>query len=210
MQMAALVCLASNACTASAATISGIVKDSSGVPIQDVRIDHTGKPVVVTLVNLHVKPGPDEVRTDAEGRFRVGTNVPAVVVRKAGYESQRIRITGDAEWSITLERVQSTSTCKLPVQPKFKTKTDNDVDYTATWFYIKDRDGSHGIISGSGAAHSWGAPSDDHVWRSVEYADGKYWRSRSIFGAAARFSNETREVADRLDCEQRARSARNR
>jgi hypothetical protein len=30
--------------------------------------------------------------------------------------------------------------------------------------------------------------------------DGKYWRSRSIFGAAAQYYNVTREIAEQLNC----------
>jgi hypothetical protein len=31
-------------------------------------------------------------------------------------------------------------------------------------------------------------------------ADGKYWRSRSTFGASAQYYNQTRETAEQLDC----------
>ncbi len=68
-----------------AATVTGIVTDSSRKPIEGVRIDHTGKRVVVAPARLAVKPWPDEVSTDAEGRFTVVTGAPAIVVRKAGY-----------------------------------------------------------------------------------------------------------------------------
>lgn len=30
--------------------------------------------------------------------------------------------------------------------------------------------------------------------------DGKYWRSLSIFGAAAQYFNQIREIAAQLDC----------
>jgi hypothetical protein len=102
------------------------------------------------------------------------------------------------------------------VPPAFETKDANDIDYTATWFYIQTKEGPQGIISGSGPMYSWGAPSDDQVWTSLEYtefmyengvvdasghsANGKYWRSRSIFGAAAQYYNQTRETAEQLDC----------
>lgn len=198
------------------AKISGTVKDTSGKPVENARIDHTGKKVVVAATDLAVKPSPDEVRTDPEGHFRVTADVPAIVIRKPGYESQRVRITGDAELQITLTRIRSTSRCTLSVSPAFKTKGGNDVDYTATWLYIQTKHGPQGIISGSGPMYSWGAPSDDRVWTSFEYsefmnetgvvdasghsADGKYWRSRSIFGAAAQYYNQTREAAQQLDC----------
>jgi hypothetical protein len=198
------------------ATIAGIVRDAAGKPLEDVRIDHTGKLVVVVPVDGAVKPSPDDVRTDSEGHFHVVTNVPAIVIRKPGYESQRVQITGDADLQITLMRTRSTSRCKLAVQPAFKTKDANDVDYTATWFYIETKQGPQGIISGSGPTYSFGAPNERQVWSSVEYsefmrdngvvdatghsADGKYWRSLSIFGEAAQYFNQTRETAEQLDC----------
>jgi hypothetical protein len=202
---------------AAGATVIGVVMDASGKPIQDAHIDHTGNAMVVVVPpDLVVKPLPEEVRTDAEGRFRVVTNVPAIVVRKPGYESERVGLTGDAEIKITLQRIGSSSRCKLSVSPAFKTKEANDSDYTATWFYIETKDGPKGIISGSGPMYSWGAPSDEAVWTAVEYreimyesgvvdasghsADGKYWRRRGIFGAAAQYYGQNRETAEQLDC----------
>ena len=202
--------------TASVTTITGIVKDATGKPIENARIDHIGQRVVVASTSLAVKPSPDEIRTDSEGKFRVVTDVPAIVIRIPGYESQRVRIAGDGQLEITLQRIRSTSRCKLSAPPAFKTKDANDVDYTAKWFYIETKDGPQGIISGSGPMYSWGAPDDRQVWTSVEYAeimldngvvdasghtaDGKYWRSRGIFGAAAQYYNQTRDNAEQLDC----------
>ena len=198
------------------ATIEGTVTDASGKPLENARIDHIGKRVIVVSTDLAIKPSPDEIRTDSEGRFRVTTDVPAFVVRKPGYESERVRVNGDAQVKITLQRITSTSRCKLSVPPHFKTKQANDVDYTATWYYIDTKTGPQGIISGSGPTYSWGAPSDKDVWKSADYsefmydsgvvdasghsADGKYWRLRSIFGAAAQYYNQTRENAELLDC----------
>jgi len=81
---------------ATAATISGTVVDASGMPIAGARVDHTGGLVVVPPTSLDVKPSPDETRTDADGRFMVTTLVPAFVVRKPGYISQRVLVAGDA------------------------------------------------------------------------------------------------------------------
>jgi hypothetical protein len=200
----------------SAATITGLVTDGAGNPLEGVRIDHIGKLVVVGPTDLALSPSADEIRTDAEGRFRVVTNVRAFVIRKPGYESQRVRVTGDAQVAITLQRIISTSRCKLQATPPFKTKAANDIDYTATLYYVKTKDGSIGILSGSGSAYSFGAPSDIDVWASVEYAelmyengivdasgrsaDGTYWRRRSIFGAAAWYYTHSRNAAEILDC----------
>lgn len=199
-----------------ASTIEGVVKDDSGRPLENARIDHTGQRVVNTPPNLAIKSPPSESRTDSEGHFRVVTEVPAIVIRKPGYVSQRIRVDRDASLVITLQPIQSTSRCKLSAQPAFKTKNGDDIDYTATWFYIETDEGPQGIISGSGPVYSFGAPSDRHVWTSVEYTelmyesgvidasgrspDGKYWRERSIFGAEAQYYNQTREIAEQLDC----------
>jgi hypothetical protein len=188
-----------------------------GSRLQNVRIDHTGKvSVAVVATSLSTKPSPDEIRTDAQGRFQVVTDVPAVVVRTPGYESRRLLITGDAQVQVTLQRIQSTSRCTLPETPVFKAKKADDIDYTATRFYVKTRKGPQGIISGRGPLYSLGAPSDKDVWTSVEYAeimyesgivdasghfsDGKYWRQRSIFGAGSQYFGQTREVAEQLDC----------
>jgi hypothetical protein len=190
------------------------VTDALGKPIENARIDHIGKMVVVA--ELAVKPSPDEVRTDADGHFRVLTDVSAIVVRKPGYQSQRVRVSGDGQIKIELQQIKSTSRCKLPVPPVFKTTEANDIDYTATWFYVETKDGPKGIISGSGPMYSMGAPSDKDVWTSIEYeeimydsgvvdasghsADGKYWRRRGIFGAAAQYYDQNRETAEKLDC----------
>jgi hypothetical protein len=199
-----------------AATLTGTVKDALGQPISNAHVDHIGKMVVVPETSLGVAPSPDEIRTNADGHFRVTTDVPAVVVRKPGYASQRLRITGDAEVQIVLQKVKEASLCKLSPAPKVKTKPGNDVDYTATWYYIDTKDGPQGILSGHGPMYSFGAPTETHVQTSTEYfevmyesgmidasghsSDGKYWRSRSIFGAAAQYFDVSRETAAQLDC----------
>lgn len=209
-----LMCLAIQ--PAAAATISGTVTDASGKPIEGARIDHTGRRVIVIPADLAVEPSPDETATNADDHFRVTTGSPAIVIRRPGYESQRLRITGDAQVQITLQRIKPASRCKLSPALDVKTKKANDVDYTATWFYIETKDGPKGILSGNGPMYSWGAPSDSDVWTSVEYtevmyqngmidaaghsSDSKYWRSRSIFGAAAQYHGVNRETAEQLDC----------
>lgn len=199
-----------------AETIEGTVKDPSGRPLENARIDHTGELVVVAPTALSLKPSTNDIRTDANGHFQVTTSKPAFVVRKPGYESERIRVSGDAQLNIVLRPIASTSRCKLSPPPRFKTKAANDEDYSATWYYIDTKGGQQGVISGSGPTYSFGAPSDSHVWASVEYSefmyesgvidasgyssDGKYWRIKSILGSAAQYYNQTREVAEQLDC----------
>jgi hypothetical protein len=202
--------------TATGATVTGVVTDASGKPLENARIEHMGNRVIVVPTSVTLEPSADEIRTDAEGHFRVVTRAPAIVVRTPGYESQRLLVTGDEHVQVTLIPIKSTSRCRLSAPPAFKTKQANDIDYTATWFYIKTKDGPKGIISGSGGAYSWGAPSDKDVWTSVEYSEmmfeggvvdaaghsaaGKYWRSRTIFGKAAQYYEQSRETAEQLDC----------
>ena len=153
-----LRCFAAEPLTA--ATISGTVTDASGNPIKDVRIDHTGIAVVVPRPDLKFDPSRDEVRTDAEGRFRATTFSPAIVIRKPGYISQRLLITGDLQVEISLQRIAGVSQCKQSNHLNVKTKEVNDADYTATVYYIETKAGSPGILSGHGPMYSWGAPSD--------------------------------------------------
>jgi hypothetical protein len=136
--------------------------------------------VVVVPSDLAIQPSHDEIRTDVEGHFRVVTETPAFVVRKPGYVSERVIVRGDAHLSITLRGIASTSRCKLSKPPDFKTKAANDVDCTATWFYIETKHGAQGIISGNGPNYSWGAPSDKQVWTSVEYSELMYDSARSM------------------------------
>ena len=198
---------------AQAAMISGIVTDTSGTPIKDARIDHLDRMVVISSM---VEPLPNEVRTDAKGHFRATTFAPAIVVRKPGYVSERVSVNDGAQERIVLERITSRSRCKQSPPPKVKTKRANDVDYTATWFYIQTKNGPKGVLSGSGPSYSWGAPNSQDIWTSREYAevmyesgmidasgntsDGKFWRSRTKFGAAAQYYNVNRETAEQLDC----------
>ncbi|HEV1287975.1 MAG TPA: hypothetical protein VNU44_21805 [Bryobacteraceae bacterium] len=192
------------------------MSDGSGKPIKDARIDHAGRVVVVPRLDMNVPPSPEEIRTDADGHFRATTDSPAIVIRKAGYISQRLLVTGDAQVEVSLQPIKDRSLCRQSSPLDVKRKDASDVDYTATWYYIETKDGSRGVLSGSGPMYSWGAPSFSYVRDSTEYAevmyesgmidasgqskDGKYWRSRSVFGAAARYAGVNREAADLLDC----------
>jgi hypothetical protein len=208
------MCLAAQ--RAMAAEVSGTVIDVAGKPIKDARVDHTGKQVVVPPSRLGLAPSPDETRTDADGHFRITTDVPAIVIRKPGYTSQRLLITENTTVRITLLDIDAKSRCKQSPPPEVKTQKADDVDYTATWYYVETKKGRKGVLAGTGPFYSWGAPSDSNVWTSAEYteemydngiidasghsADGKYWRSRSYFQAASQYYNVDQETAELLDC----------
>jgi hypothetical protein len=191
----ALACLP----LASGATLTGIVTDALGKPLEDARIEHIGKMVVVSPTELAIKPSPGEVRTNADGHFQVVTDVPAIIVRKPGYQSQRIRLSGDAQVKVELQQIKSTSRCKLSATPRFKTKESNDIDHTANWIYIVTKDGPKGIISGNGPMYSFGAPHDKDVWTSVEYEEIMYevrlailpMESTGVIGASSEHQRST-------------------
>jgi hypothetical protein len=198
-----------------AATVSGKVVDVSGSPIEGARIDHMGKLVVGVPAGVDLKPSADQPHTDAQGHFEVTTTAPAVVIRKPGYESQRVFVTGDAQLQVTLQPI-SKRPCGIEHLPVVKTKAASDVDYTATRLYVETKSGTAGIISGHGPMYSFGAPSDRDVWTSLDYfevmydsgvidarghsADGKYWRSQTSFGAAAQYYGVDQSTAEILDC----------
>lgn len=199
-----------------AAVVSGIVTDAAGQPLEGVRVDHLGRMVVIAPLDPSGSNDPGVIRTRADGRFRLVTFKSAVVVRKPGYESQRIRLSGDAELRITLQPIQSATRCRLPAAPAFESTPANDIDYTATWYFIRTKQGRQGVISGQGANYSFGAPSDNQVWTSLDYgeimhlsgvidawgrsADGKYWRRRTAFGAGLQYYGQDRDTAEKLDC----------
>ena len=62
----------------SGADVTGIELDVFGNPIIGAHIEHTGRPVVLAAADLAVDPPPDEVRSEADGRFRVATDVTAM------------------------------------------------------------------------------------------------------------------------------------
>jgi len=196
------------------ATLQGRVTDEAGQPIQDARVDHFGEVVVVSLL---VPASSEEIRTNDNGEFTVTTAVPAVVIRKPGYVSQRLLINGAATVHVKLERFKPASFCRPPDFVHVKYKQFHDVDYGGVWIWFKTKHGKAGIMSGSGPSYSWGAPGDNDVWTSTEYrevmyesgvidargkgADGKYWHTKATFGAAAHYSGiADRETAEILDC----------
>jgi hypothetical protein len=196
------------------AHVSGVVTDQSGNPIQAARVDHIGAPVINAPGVPSSEPSGAQA-TDAAGRFQITTEAPAIVVRKPGYESERLLIRGDEAFSIVLRPIRP-AVCKVNPPPRWQKKQANDIDYSGTWFVVKTTEGKKGIISGRGPSYSWGAPSDRDIWTSVDYyeimypdgiidarghtSDGKYWRSKTVFGAAAQYYGVDATVAQQLDC----------
>jgi hypothetical protein len=185
-------------------TISGIVVDASGKPLQDARIDHGDRRTG------HL--------TGAEGRFEFVTTAPAVVVRKAGYQSHFMRTENAVGVRIVLEPAHPFPACTLDAAPKHTVKTGQDIDYTSTATIIETKEGQAAIVCGNGPLWSFGMPEDSLVWESVEYSesvssdyggvvdargktrDGKYWRYRGVLGSSCSYSKVDQTTAAALDC----------
>ena len=185
-------------------TISGVVVDASGKPVQGARIDHGDS----RTGNL----------TGAEGRFEFVTTTPAVVVRKTGYQSHFMRTENAVGVQIVLEPAHPFPACTLDAMPKHTVKTGEDIDYTSTATIIDTKEGHAAIACGNGPFWSSGIPDDSLVWESVEYSesvtsdyggivdargktrDGKYWRYRGIFGSSCSYSKVDQITAAALDC----------
>ena len=189
-------------------TISGVTVDSSGKPILQAWIDHTGKFRMTYF-------------TDEKGRFEISTTAPAVVIRKAGFQSVRIPAENASNLSIVLEPARSSVACKLRKMPEIARSESRDSDYTATHSVLKTKEGSKTVTCGQGPNWSLGIPSDSNVRQSELYSeqmvdrddegfglvdargrnkDGSYWRYRGQFGSSCAYVGVDITTALILDC----------
>lgn len=195
--------------------LTGVVLDDSGRPIFEASIDHVGQPRALRSLPPRSQPQVERLQSSPDGSFKVTVASPAIVIRKAGYVSQRILVLHDADVRVVLHRIEPAPACTVKIPP-LKTKDASDIDYTATWTYVETRDGPKGIISGHGPLYATGAPSDRDVWNSREYfevvyddgvldargstTNGERWRLQTAFGAAAQYYRMDRATAQILDC----------
>lgn len=159
--------------------VRGIVTDSSGHPLSEVRIDHTGI--------RQAWP-----KTDAEGHFDIETRAPAIVFRKAGFESQYWQVSSNANVTFVLassalhlKECRTFSGCLslksshgefcFPKVPGVLAgKRAADIDYVARSFWIKTATGTTRIIHGAGPMWGSGVPNNVDVWTAVEYSEKSY------------------------------------
>jgi hypothetical protein len=161
--------------------IVGTVVDSEGKPVADARIDHS---------NDRLKGH----QTDPNGRFELDTQAPAVVIRKAGFQSALVATKDAGDVRITLKKLTENRpfpSCskKGPYQgiegwgaafqfqkvPGVKASSQGqDIDYGARSYYIRTPQGRKGIMHGSGGMWTFGIPIDQDVWRSVTYSEIVY------------------------------------
>jgi hypothetical protein len=184
--------------------VRGVVVDSVGDPIPDVRIDH------ISLVGVGAL-----ARSDPMGRFGFEAYGPSIVFRKSGWRSRLVpasRLTSDGR--VVLERADDPETLPLCSKnpqcvttggifclPKVRGvdigDRPNTIDTFEREFTISSWFGRWRTML-HGAGTSWGGPEPrtQEIWNSVEFsetqrearldlvldargrtADGKLWRS---------------------------------
>lgn len=202
--------------------VSGVALDSSGAPLQGVRVEHA---------TTSWPSSEGTVVSDANGRFGLRTSAPAVVLRRDGYESVLLRITTAAQ-DLRVQFLRATNstfpTCQsrscairfwgglcltkvkgVGVRSNGLTLDTSEQVFTA---------GSAEMIHGSGT--SWGGPEprDHDVWSSVEYVEqiregpgfivldargkapnGKLWRSWGLSGESFLYFDLPPDKASKFD-----------
>jgi hypothetical protein len=161
--------------------IVGKVVDSDGRAIAEAQIDHSND-------RRHAH------QADANGRFELTTQAPAIVVRKAGFQSELVRTQDATEIQVTLRKLTGTRafpSCSgtgqyegingwgasfqfLKVPGVTASEQGQDIDYGARSYLIDTSQGPKGIRHGSGMMWSFGMPIDQDVWRSVKYEEISY------------------------------------
>jgi hypothetical protein len=156
--------------------LSGTVVDSSGSPLAQVEIGDLGHAARY-----------ESISTDERGRFRVATDAPFLVFRKAGYESSRIRSVAQPGIVITLQRAHRQLTrCATENQCSslpgsafcFPKITDvrtssaySNTDSTSRDFVLVNRAGVAVFHDCCGWYVSDGRPTRTDVWNSTEYRE---------------------------------------
>jgi hypothetical protein len=205
--------------------IEGIVVDSEGKPIANARIDHSND-----ILQAH--------QTDTTGRFELDTRAPILVVRKSGYRSELVHTQDAKGMRIPLQQFgekRTFTTCSksgsyvgidgwgatfqfLHVSGVKTSRQGRDIDYGARAYYVETKSGPTGIRHGSGPMWSFGTPSDQDVWRSINYdeitydfeglpimdargklSNGRWWRYLGKFGESASYSDVDEMTAKILD-----------
>ena len=155
--------------------VRGVVVTETGAPIAGVCLDHYGAAYC-------------GAQSDALGSFQIRTNAPLVLLRKAGYAPQVVKLAGKDDLRIAMPAESRAAPpcsqkcdsgiygtfCFPPVKGVKATRPFNDVDYTARSYVAKVGGKKSGIIHGQGSSWSLGLPRDRDVWESVEYSERDY------------------------------------
>jgi hypothetical protein len=180
--------------------IVGLVVDPEEKPVPEARLDHTND-----NRQLH--------QTDTNGRFELNTQAPAIVIRKAGFQSELVQMQDATEVRVALRKL--TGTRPFPSCSKtgpyegisgwdasfqFSTvpgvtagKQGQDADYGMRRYYVDTNQGPKGIMHGSGPLWSFGIPIDRDVWKSVKYEEVTYkFGDFTVMDARGQFQNGNR------------------
>lgn len=180
--------------------VVGTVVDPDGKPVPEAHIDYSND-----SRQLH--------QTDTNGGFELDTQAPAIVIRKAGFQSEWLRMQDATELRVILRKLTGTRTFpSCPVTGQFEGingwgasfqflkvpgvtagKQGRDADYGARSYYINASQGPKAIMHGSGPMWSFGTPTDQDVWRSVTYEEITYdFGGFQVMDARGQFQNGNR------------------
>ncbi len=179
-------------------SFTGDVVDQAGKPVEGAEIGNTGDAAE------HV--------TDAMGLFRVETNAPAVVIRKAGYRSVLLHTGAVGRMHVVLE------TLPAPVRKGCKPgevrltitgpdsvfqfrnvegiragKPGGEDEFHTRGYFLGDS-ADQGILHGAGVKWSSGPPLDRDVWNSDEFEEIVYDAPPygTIYDSRGKFRDGTR------------------
>ena len=198
--------------------IVGVVVDPDGRTVVGASVDHSGD-----RRQVH--------QSDSDGRFVLDTRAPALVVRKAGYQSELIHTQNATEVRVALRKLTQSrimpvcvnggryvgiegwrALLQFPRVPGVKvSEQGNDIDFGIRFYSVKTSKGHKGIRHGSGPFWSRGTPSDMDVWRTITYeettlvAGGQTVtdaRGQLANGSRWRFLGRAGESADYSDVDQ--------
>ena len=163
-------------------TFSGRVTDESGQPIAGAHVDHSD-----------VKE-QEELFTDELGRFHVETRATALVIRKHGFDGQRIETNTTGPLRVVLHRATALPACKSvcvglkngsgsfcfpPVTGVRVSEQGRMGDSTMREFMVPTGDGPREVLFGTGPSWTLGIPFTGDVWESVEYSEKDYVNGES-------------------------------
>jgi hypothetical protein len=159
-------------------TVAGIVVDADGNPVAGAHIDHSDVREQESLF------------TDDQGRFKVRTRAPAVVIRKLGFDGALIKTGPVGPLRVVLRTATGSMPachdkcvglanaksifCFAPVAGVEVHGQGRMGESTSRAFLIATRDGPREILLGSGPMWSLGIPYTGDVWESTEYAERSF------------------------------------
>jgi hypothetical protein len=158
-------------------SLTGTVEDETGKPLQGVWIGHGNS-----------KTGDT---TDATGHFSLATQAPAIVFRKAGFDSKYVKLTADGALTILLHRSRFSfpecaasdvctylgrtgQFCVPNIEGISVSGNNADIDYQTRLFSFKSGQQTTTLQHGAGPMWSFGIPLDREVWGSTEYSEKNY------------------------------------